>query len=172
MASEMWRLFACLPGVAGLLACLACAPAPAHAHARPVSAVIHDPPAAGAQARHRLRWPQLQSLAGARLHDARASRLLAPSLARVLGGRYRVFKASMPDEKKLRLEGNGLVGEGVVPNTLGYRGAFFIFGRHGSVFAVIKGGQHGTVIQQFGSRQVLRDPVLLHAYQGFVGIDE
>jgi len=172
MTSEMQRLLACLPGVAALLARLACAPAHAHARAKPISAVIHDPPAAGAQAHHRLLWPQLQSLAGARLRDARASRLLAPSLARVLGGRHQVFKASMPDEKKLRLEGNGLVGEGMVPNTLGYRGAFFIFGRHGSVFAVIKGGRHGTVIQQFGSRKVLKDPGLLHAYQEFVGIDE
>jgi hypothetical protein len=168
MASEVRRLISCLLGVAGLLVGLACAPA----RARPVSAVIHDPPAASAQAHHQLRWAQLQALAGGRLRDARATRLLGPSLARVLRGRYPVFKASMPDEKKLRLEGTGLVGEGVVPNTLGYRGAFFIFGRHGSVFAVIKGGRHGTVIQQFGSRQVLKDAVLLHAYQEFVGIDE
>jgi hypothetical protein len=153
-----------------LLAGLACT----HAHARlgAVSSVIHDPPARSAQIHHPLRWPQLQALAGGHLRDTRASKLLGPSLARVLGGRYPLFKASMADEKKLRLEGVGLVGEGVVPNTLGYRGAFFVFGRQGSVFAVIKGGWHGTVIQQFGSREVLRDPVLLHAYQEFVGIDE
>jgi hypothetical protein len=172
MGSEAGRAFGCLLGAVGLLVALACVLADAHARPAPVSSVIHDPPAASAQVRHRLCWPQLQSLAGARLRDTRASKLLAPSLTRVLGGRYPVFKASMLDEKALRLEGAGLVGEGVVPNTLGYRGAFFIFGRHGSVFAVIKGGRHETVVQQFGSREVLRDPGLLHAYQEFVGIDE
>jgi hypothetical protein len=165
MGSDMLSAVGRLAGIASLLAWLACAPA----HAKPVTAVIHDPPSASVQHQHRLRWSQLKALAGAR---PRASRLLGPPLARVLGSRYQVFKASLPEEKRLRVEGTGLVGEGVVPNTLGYRGAFFVFGRQGGVFAVIKGGRHGTVIQQFGSPEVLGDPVLLHAYQEFVGIDE
>jgi hypothetical protein len=147
-------------------------PRAAHARHGAVSSVIHNPLAGSAQIHHPLRWPQLRALAGARLRDARVSTLLAPSVARVLGGRYPSFKASTPDEKKLRVEGTGLVGKGVVPDTLGYRGAFFVFGRHGGVFAVIKGERHGTVVQQFGSPEVLKDPLLLHAYHEFAGIDE
>jgi hypothetical protein len=133
---------------------------------------ITDQPAQSARVRHALRLPQLRALAGKRLRDAGASRLLAAPLARVLGGRYEAFKASMPDEKPLRLEGGGLIGEGVVPDTFAYRGAFFVFDSRGEVLAVIKGGRHGTTIERFGSLEVLKDPALLHAYQEFIGIDE
>jgi hypothetical protein len=133
---------------------------------------ITDPPAKSAQVRHALSLPRLQALAGQRLRDPGASRLLAAPLARVLGGRYEAFKASMADEKPLRLEGGGLIGEGVVPDTFAYRGAFFVFGKRGEVLAVIKGGRHGTTIERFGSLEVLKDPALLHAYQEFIGIDE
>ena len=97
-------------------------------------------------------------------------------MQRVLGAGYAPFRASMADERPLRLEGRGagagLVGEGVVPDTLAYRGAFFIFGSRGEVFAAIKCGRHGTTIERYGSLAVLQDAALLHAYQEFVGIDE
>jgi hypothetical protein len=119
-----------------------------------------------------MRWPQLQALAGQRLHDKPVSRLLGPTLQRVLGTRYDGFKASLVDEKPLRVEGMSLVGEGIVPDTLGYRGAFFAFGSSGDVLAIIKSGRHGTTIERFGSLEVLKDQALLHAYQEFIGIDE
>lgn len=94
----------------------------------------------------------------------------------MLGLGYAPFRASIADEKPLRLEcsgaGAGLVGEGVVPDTLGYRGAFFIFGSRGELFAAIKCGRHGTTIERYGSLAILKEPALLHAYQEFVGIDE
>jgi hypothetical protein len=133
---------------------------------------IGAPPAASVGVRHTLRGPQLQALAGQRLLDKHVSRLLGPTLQRVIGTRYDGFKASLIDEKPLRVEGTSLVGEGIVPNTLGYRGAFFVFGSRGDVLAVIKSGRHGTTIERFGSLEVLKDPALLHAYQEFIGIDE
>lgn len=133
---------------------------------------IGAPPAASIGVRHAMRWPQLQALAGQRLHDKHVSHLLAPTLQRVLGMRYDGFKASLIDEKPLRVEGTWLVGEGIVPDTLGYRGAFFVFGSRGDVLAVIKSGRHGTTIERFGSLDALKDPALLHAYQEFIGIDE
>lgn len=133
---------------------------------------IGAPPAASIGVRHAMRWPQLQALAGQRLHDKPVSRLLGPTLQRVLGTRYDGFKASLIDEKPLRVEGASLVGEGVVPDTLGYRGAFFLFGSHGDVLAVIKSGKHGTTIERFGSLEALKDLASLHAYQEFIGIDE
>jgi hypothetical protein len=78
----------------------------------------------------------------------------------------------MADDKPLRLEGSGLIGEGVVPDTLGYRGGFFILGKGGAIFAALKSGRHGTTIERFGSLEVLKDPALLHAYQEFIGVDE
>jgi hypothetical protein len=137
---------------------------------------IGDPPAASTRVRHALNRHQLKALAGKRLQDAGASRLLAAPLQRVLGAGYAPFRASLAEEKPLRLEGQGaglgLVGEGMVPDTLAYRGAFFIFGSRGAVFAAIKCGRHGTTIERYGSLDVLKDPALLHAYQEFAGIDE
>ena len=67
------------------------------------------------------------------------SALLLPTLKRLLGVRYNEFMAAFGDAAPLRVEANaGLVGEGTVANTLGYQGAFVIFGCDGSVFAVIK----------------------------------
>jgi hypothetical protein len=126
----------------------------------------------GAGVRHAVRWPQLQALAGQRLRDAAASRLLSPALRRLLGTRYEQFKVSLGDEQPLRVEGGALVGEGVVPDTLGYRGAFMVFGSQGELLAVLKSGRHGTTIERFGSLELLNDAALLHAYQEFVGIDE
>lgn len=142
------------------------------ANEAPAAPGIGAPPAASSGVRHALRWMQLQALAGQRLHDKDVSRLLGPTLQRLLGPRYDGFKASLIDEKPLRVEGASLVGEGIVPDTLGYRGAFFIFGSHGEVLAVIKSGRHGTTIERFGSLEVLKAPALLHAYQEFIGIDE
>lgn len=160
---------------AGLLAACAChaALACSDMQAKPG---IGDPPAASVKVRHGLSLRQLETLAGKRLLDAGAARLLAAPLQRVLGAGYAPFRASLADEKPLRLEGRGteagLVGEGVVPDTLAYRGAFFIFGSRGEVFAAIKCGRHGTTIERYGSLAVLKDAALLHAYQEFVGIDE
>lgn len=154
---------------AGLL--MACGPLLAYTEA-PGKPGITDPPAESAKVRHALAWPRLQALAGKRLQQADVSGVLAPSLKQVLGGRYKAFRASMPEEKPLRLEGGGLIGEGTVPDMLAYQGAFFIFGSRGEVFAVIKSGRHGTTIERFGSLEVLKDPALLHAYQEFIGIDE
>lgn len=160
---------------AGLLAACACHAAQTCGGTSPRPGIA-DPPASSAKVRHALSRTQLAALSGKRTRDAAASRLLAAPLGRVLGGRYAAFRASMAEEKPLRLEGAGaaagLVGEGVVPDTLGYRGAFFIVGGRGEVFAAIKCGRHGTTIERFGSLGVLNDPALLHAYQEFIGVDE
>lgn len=158
-------------GAAALaLACMSCTAQAADE--APAAAGIGNPPAASIGVRHAVRWPQLQALAGQRLHDKQVSALLAPTLQRVLGARYDGFKSSLVDEKPLRVEGASLVGEGIVPNTLGYRGAFFAFGSRGDVLALIKSGRHGTTIERFGSLDLLKDPAVLHAYQEFIGIDE
>ncbi len=138
----------------------------------PVTAGIHDPPAVSARVRHTIPSRQLQALASQRLGDASVSRLLLPDLKRLLGGRFDEFKASMADEQPLRMQGQVLIGEGVVPGTLGYRGAFFLLGDKGEMLAVLKSGHHGTTIERFGSLDLLKDRAALHAYQEFVGIDE
>ena len=136
------------------------------------SAAIVDLPTSGKAARHPVAWAALQGLNGGRLGDARGSALLAPHLKRLLGSRYADFIAALGEEAPLRVEGAGLVGEGVVPNSLGYRGAFFVFGRNGDVLVVTKGGRHGTAIERIGALELLKEPALLHAYQEFLGIDE
>lgn len=161
--------------VVGLLAACSCHAGLACSDTQ-ASPGIGDPPAASSKVRHGLNRHQLEALAGKRLQDAGAARLLVAPLRRALGAAYAPFRASMAENKPLRLEGRGagagLLGEGVVPDTLAYRGAFFIFGSGGEVFAVMKCGRHGTTIERYGSLAVLRDPALLHAYQEFVGIDE
>lgn len=161
--------------ILGLLAACACQAALACSgtQARPG---IADPPAGSIKVRHALSRQQLEALAGKRLRDASAARFLSAPLRRVLGAGYLQFRASMAEEKPLRFEGSGvaagLVGEGLVPDTLGYRGAFFIFGSGGEVFAAVKCGRHGTTIERHGSPGVLKDPALLHAYREFIGVDE
>ncbi|NUZ06892.1 hypothetical protein [Piscinibacter koreensis] len=141
--------------------------------ALPAAAAIVDPPPAPAVRPHALKWPRLQALAGKRLADPAVERVLGPALRQALGRRYAEFKASLADEAPLRIEaGRALVGEGVVPNTLGYRGAFFAFDRDGAVLAVLKSGRHGTTIERFGSLAPLKDHELLHAYHEFAGLDE
>ncbi|MBK4737784.1 hypothetical protein [Noviherbaspirillum pedocola] len=145
----------------------------AHAYTdAPSTPGISGPPAQSVGVRHAASWTQLQALAGKRVSDPAAARVLGPPLSRALDGRYKAFTASMSEDKPLRVEGSGLIGEGVVPDSLGYRGSFFIFGKNGAVFAALKSGRHGTTIERFGSLEVLKDPTLLHAYQEFIGIDE
>lgn len=155
----------------GWIGASAAAGAPPPAGAAP-GAGIHDPPASGMRLRHAIPAAQLQALVGLRFRDARAEQLLRPDLKRLLGGRYDDFRSSLVEEQPLRIEGKALVGEGVVPGTLGYRGAFFAFGENGEVFAVVKSGRHGTTIERFGSLDLLKSHPVLHAYQEFVGIDE
>jgi hypothetical protein len=161
-----------VPRAAWSVAVAACISAACGLFAAEARAGIADPPAASTTVRHKLRWSDVQALQGQRLKEASASRLLAPELKRLLGNRYDDFKSSLVEESPLRLEGDALVGDGVVPGTLGYRGAFFVVARSGEMLAVIKSGRHGTTIERFGSLQVLKDPHLLHTYQEFIGIDE
>ena len=133
---------------------------------------VGAPPAASTGVRHAITWPRLQTLAGRRLREKPVSRLLSPTLQRVLSARFVAFAAALIDDQPLRIVGASLVGEGIVPDTLGYRGAFFVFGSQGHVLAVIKSGRHGTTIERFGALEVLNEPALLHAYQEFIGIDE
>jgi hypothetical protein len=133
---------------------------------------ISEPPPSSVAVRHAVPWPDLQALGGRRLRDPRAARLLTPSLRRVLGRRYDDFMAALGEEAPMRVAGAGLIGQAVVADTLGYRGAFFAYGRDGDVLAVLKGGPHGTTIERFGSLRLLGDPALLDAYREFVGIDE
>jgi hypothetical protein len=122
-------------------------------------------------ARHALLWPQLKQLAGQRLRDPGAARALGPALKRLLGKRHTQFMDAMAEQQPLRIEGRALVGVGVVPDTLGYRGAFFAFGAGGQLLAVLKNGQNAATIERFGAVHLLRDRRLLRAYQQFVGMD-
>lgn len=144
-------------------------------HACPVDAApagITDRATDPAAARHDLPWGMLQQFARHGLDDRVAAANLRPFLRRLLGPRYPELVAALAGQQPLRTEGAALVGEGAVPGTLGYRAAFFAFGADGSLLAVLKGGQHGTTIERFGSTALLRDRAVLHAYQEFVGIDE
>ena len=174
MASERWqglRRANRLPSaVAIAFACL-CSPVLAASQAQEVPG-ISDPPAASRAVRHRLPAPQLQALAGKGWGDPGTARLLKPTLRQLFGARYDAFSASMAETKPWRAEGAAFIAEGVVPDTLAYRGAFLALGNNGDLLGVIKSGRHGTTVERFGSLALLNDPAVLHAYQEFLGIDE
>src|ERR1700712_3262034 len=156
--------------IALAMACF-CAPVQAAGEV-PAAAGIGDPPAASVTVRHGLRPPQLQALAGQSWRGADLARGLKPVLVRLLGTRYDALNASMVDTKPWRAEGKAMVAEGIVPDTLGYRGGFLALGDSGDVLGVIKSGRHGTTVERYGSLALLKDPAVLHAYQEFLGIDE
>ena len=153
-------------------AALACLCAGLHAAEPPAAPGIGEPPASSRAARHGVRWPSLQALEGKAWGDADVARRLTPALPRLFGARLIAFRAAMIDTKPLRVEGTALVAEGIVPDTLAYRGAFLALGSGGDLLGVIKGGRHGTTVERFGSLALLQDRAVLHAYQAFLGIDE
>lgn len=153
-----------------LMACI-CMPVQAAGEA-PSDPGIGNPPAASVTVQHGLRSSQLQGLAGKGWRDADMTRRLKPALMRLFGARYDAFNASMVDTKTWRAEGKAMVAEGIVPDTLSYRGAFLALSGSGDMLGVIKSGRHGTTVERYGSLALLKDPAVLHAYQEFLGIDE
>jgi hypothetical protein len=140
----------------------------------PLSAVasIFEPPVASRAVRHRFTWSQLSLLAGHKITVEGARTALRAAFVRLLDRRVHLFMTGLVEQEPMVRVGDAIVGRGWSADSLGDRGSWFVLARGGAMFAVIRSGDHGEQIEQFGDARVLKDRALHHHYLEFTDLDE